>query len=127
MKKLIKATLSALLIVGGISTQAFAMDEKAMIQLAKQTEFRSCSGRSLEQIINRSVNKAKWSAVNDKSGGKSVTIQGNFKQSGALMGMQFAINEDDSLRLRIMLVNGLVKSQDDSLVYFTRMCKGQSL
>ena len=127
MKKLITIVLTSFVIVGTASSQAFAMGEKELIQLAKKTEFNSCDGKSLEQIITHSINNAEWSAANNKSSGKSVTVQGKFKQSGSLMGMQFKVNDDDSLRLRIMLVNGLVKSQDDSLLYFTRMCKGQSL
>ncbi len=127
MKKLITIVLTSFVIVGTASSQAFAMGEKELIQLAKKTEFNSCGGKSLEQIITHSVNNAEWSAANNKSGGKSVTVQGKFKQSGSLMGIQFKVNDDDSLRLRIMLVNGLVKSQDDSLLYFTRMCKGQFL
>ncbi|HCG6983265.1 TPA: hypothetical protein NJ311_003625 [Vibrio parahaemolyticus] len=128
MKKILTtSTLCVLTLLSGISTQALAMSEQSLINLAKQTEFNSCGGKTLEQVVDRAIKKPEWSATDNPTGGKSVTIQGHFKKSGALMGMQFKINDDESLRLRIMLVNGMVKSQDDSLIYFTKMCKGQSL
>lgn len=103
--------------------QAQAMTNGELVNIAKHTKFDVCGGQTLQKIVNKSVKNVTWTPRLNTNVGNLVNIEGNFKEFGSLMAMQFKVNNDKSLKLRLMIVNGSVKSQEDSILEFVRMCR----
>ena len=121
-RKLSTLVLSVVLL-SCISIQANAMTNSELVNIVKQIKFDVCGGKTLEQIVNKSVKNVTWTPKLNTGVGNVVNIEGNFKDFGSLMAMQFKVNNDNSLKLRLMIINGLVKSQEDSTAEFLRMCR----
>ncbi|BDM63235.1 hypothetical protein NFHSH190041_06870 [Shewanella sp. NFH-SH190041] len=115
--------LVAVLSAGLICSTAFAWGDSDLVKTVKSHELQSCGGKTLQTIVEGSAKNLVWTGKENTGSGNLVNIEGKFKNSGALMAMQFKVNDDDSLNLRLMMVNGMVLSPSDRLFYINEMCK----
>ncbi|MCI2965454.1 hypothetical protein MO387_20600 [Shewanella sp. N2AIL] len=119
--------ISKILVLGtslvGVGSPVLASDDRDLVNIVKSYKMQSCNGNTIEKIVNGSVRDATWSSKAGTASGDIVTIEGWFKQSGALMAMQYEVKDDKTLDFRLMLSGGMLLSMPDRMQYMAEMCR----